>query len=125
MKGMKRKFFLKRMWSFVIVMLIPALLLVAVTTYMTLTTQMRRMSESNARDIDAVQTNISLVLNSVVTQNTYLTGMTRTNMVMQKALRREALSYTDAIYLRNVVASLNSMTSAYDYVDSVLIGVVQ
>lgn len=50
MKGMKRKFFLKRMWSFVIVMLIPALLLVAVTTY--------------------------------------LTGMTRTNMVMQKALRR-------------------------------------
>ena len=121
MKGMKRKFFLKRMWSFVIVMLIPALLLVAVTTYMTLTTQKRRMSESNARDIDAVQTNISLVLNSVVTQNTYLTGMTRTNMVMQKALRREALSYTDAIYLRNVVASLNSMTSAYDYVDSVLI----
>ena len=103
------------------VMLIPALLLVAVTTYMTLTTQMRRMSESNARDIDAVQTNISLVLNSVVTQNAYLTGMTRTNMVMQKALRREALSYTDAIYLRNVVASLNSMTSAYDYVDSVLI----
>ena len=103
------------------VMLIPALLLVAVTTYMTLTTQMRRMSESNARDIDAVQTNISLVLNSVVTQNAYLTGMTRTNMVMQKALRREALSYTDAIYLRNVVASLNSMTSAYDYVESVLI----
>ena len=91
MKGMKRKFFLKRMWSFVIVMLIPALLLVAVTTYMTLTTQMRRMSESNARDIDAVQTNISLVLNSVVTQNTYLTGMTRTNMVMQKALRRAVL----------------------------------
>ena len=117
MKGMKRKLLFKRMWSFVMVMLIPALLLVAVTTYMTLTTQMRRMSESNARDIDAVQTNISLVLNSVVTQNAYLTGMTRTNMVMQKALRREALSYTDAIYLRNVVASLNSMTSAYDYVD--------
>ena len=31
MKGMKRKFFLKRMWNFVVVMLIPALLLVAVT----------------------------------------------------------------------------------------------
>ena len=30
MKGMKRKFFLKRMWNFVVVMLIPALLLVAV-----------------------------------------------------------------------------------------------
>ena len=28
MKGMKRKFFLKRMWNFVVVMLIPALLLV-------------------------------------------------------------------------------------------------
>ena len=30
MKGMKRKFFLKRMWNFVVVMLIPTLLLVAV-----------------------------------------------------------------------------------------------
>ena len=29
MKGMKRKFFLKRMWNFVVVMLIPALLLAA------------------------------------------------------------------------------------------------
>ena len=121
MKGMKRKFFFKRMWNFVVVMLIPALLLVAVTTYMTLVTQMRRMSQSNDNDIEAVRTNISLVLNSVVTQNTYLTGMTRTNMVMQKALKREALSYTDAIYLRNVISSLSSMTSAYDYVDSVLI----
>lgn len=121
MKGMKRKFFLKRMWNFVVVMLIPALLLVAVTTYMALNTQMRRMSQSNDRDIESVQTNISLVLNSVVTQNSYLTGMTRTNMVMQKALKRQALSYTDAIYLRNIVASLNSMTNAYDYVDSVRI----
>ena len=42
MKGMKRKFFLKRMWNFVVVMLIPALLLVAVTTYMTFVTQMHR-----------------------------------------------------------------------------------
>ena len=45
MKGMKRKFFLKRMWNFVVVMLIPALLLVAVTTYMTLVTQMHRMTQ--------------------------------------------------------------------------------
>ena len=49
MKGMKRKFFLKRMWNFVVVMLIPALLLVAVTTYMTLVTQMHRMTQDNER----------------------------------------------------------------------------
>ena len=30
MKGMKRKFFLKRMWNFVVVMLIPALLLAGI-----------------------------------------------------------------------------------------------
>lgn len=47
MKGMKRKFFLKRMWNFVVVMLIPALLLVAVTTYMTFVTQMHRMTQDN------------------------------------------------------------------------------
>ena len=35
MKGMKRKFFLKRMWNFVVVLLIPALLLVAVGTFIT------------------------------------------------------------------------------------------
>lgn len=121
MKGMKRKFFLKRMWNFVVVMLIPALLLVAVTTYMTLVTQMHRMTQDNERGIEAVRSNISLVLDSVLAQNSYMTGMTRTNMVLNKALKRESLSYTDAIYLRSLVSSLNSMTNAYDYVDSVLI----
>lgn len=121
MKGMKRKFFLKRMWNFVVVMLIPALLLVAVTTYMTLVTQMHRMTQDNERGIEAVRSNISLVLDSVLAQNSYMTGMTRTNMVLNKALKRESLAYTDAIYLRSLVSSLNSMTNAYDYVDSVLI----
>lgn len=121
MKGMKRKFFLKRMWNFVVVMLIPALLLVAVTTYMTFVTQMHRTTQDNERGIEAVRSNISLVLDSVLAQNSYMTGMTRTNMVLNKALKRESLSYTDAIYLRSLVSSLNSMTNAYDYVDSVLI----
>ena len=121
MKGMKRKFFLKRMWNFVVVMLIPALLLVAVTTYMTFVTQMHRMTQDNERGIEAVRSNISLVLDSVLAQNSYMTGMTRTNMVLNKALKRESLAYTDAIYLRSLVSSLNSMTNAYDYVDSVLI----
>lgn len=75
MKGMKRKFFLKRMWNFVVVMLIPALLLVAVTTYMTLVTQMHRMTQDNERGIEAVRSNISLVLDSVLAQNSYMTGM--------------------------------------------------
>ena len=98
-----------------------ALLLVAVTTYMTLVTQMHRMTQDNERGIEAVRSNISLVLDSVLAQNSYMTGMTRTNMVLNKALKRESLSYTDAIYLRSLVSSLNSMTNAYDYVDSVLI----
>lgn len=93
----------------------------AVTTYMTFVTQMHRMTQDNERGIEAVRSNISLVLDSVLAQNSYMTGMTRTNMVLNKALKRESLSYTDAIYLRSLVSSLNSMTNAYDYVDSVLI----
>jgi len=55
MKGMKRKFFLKRMWNFVVVMLIPALLLVAVTTYMTFVTQMHRMTQDNGNGLKAAR----------------------------------------------------------------------
>ncbi len=66
-------------------MLIPALLLVAVTTYMTLVTQMHRMTQDNERGIEAVRSNISLVLDSVLAQNSYMTGMTRTNMVLNKS----------------------------------------
>lgn len=118
---MKRKFFLRRMWHFVLVMLIPALLLVAVTTYMTLRNQMHQMAQTNQHGIETVQSNISLVLDSLMTQNNYITGMTRTSMVLNKALRREGLSYTDSIYLRSLVSSLNSMVNSYDYVDMVYI----
>lgn len=118
---MKRKFFLRRMWHFVLVMLIPTLLLVAVTAYMTLRNQMHQMTQTNQHGIDTVQSNISLVLDSIMTQNNYITGMTRTSMVLNKALRREELSYTDSIYLRSLVSSLNSMVSSYSYVDMVYI----
>lgn len=118
---MKRKFFLKRMWHFVLVMLIPTLLLVAVTAYMALRNEMHQMTQTNQHGIDTVQSNISLVLDSIMTQNNYITGMTRTSMVLNKALRREELSYTDAIYLRSLVSSLNSMVSSYSYVDMVYI----
>lgn len=118
---MKRKFFLKRMWHFVLVMLIPTLLLVAVTAYMTLRNEMHQITQTNQHGIDTVQSNISLVLDSIMTQNNYITGMTRTSMVLNKALRREELSYTDAIYLRSLVSSLNSMVSSYSYVDMVYI----
>ena len=58
-------------------------------------------SRSGEYGIEAVRSNISLVLDSVLAQNSYMTGMTRTNMVLNKALKRESLSYTDAIYLRS------------------------
>lgn len=89
-EGNEAEVLLKRMWNFVVVMLIPALLLVAVTTYMTFVTQMHRMTQDNERGIEAVRSNISLVLDSVLAQNSYMTGMTRTNMVLNKALKRKA-----------------------------------
>lgn len=118
---MKKKFFLRRMWQFVLLMLIPTLLLVAVTTYMSLRDQMHRMAQSNRHSMETVESNLSLVLDSIMTQNNYITGMTRTSMVLNKALRRQEFSYTDAIYLRSLISSLNSMVSSYDYVDMVYI----
>lgn len=118
---MKRKFFFKRMWYFVLVMLIPTLLLVAVITQMTFRNQTRQMVQTNQHGIEIARSNISVVLDSVMTQNNYITGMTRTSMVLNKALQRQDLSYTDAIYLRSLVASLNSMVNSYDYVEMVYI----
>ena len=66
MKGMKRKFFLKRMWNFVVVMLIPALLLVAVTTYMTFVTQMHRC-DTKSRNVLCINTALSIWSNPTVT----------------------------------------------------------
>ncbi len=118
---MKRKFFFKRMWYFVLVMLIPTLLLVAVITQMTYRNQTRQMVQTNRHSIEIARSNISLVLDSIMTQNNYITGMTRTSMVLNKALQRQDLSYTDSIYLRSLVSSLNSMVNSYDYVEMVYI----
>ena len=118
---MKRKYFLRRMRNFMAVVLIPIALLIIVTVSMTMSTQKRRMSQTNDRGIEAVQTNISMVLDSVLTQNRYITGMTRASMVMKKAFRRESLSYADSVYLRSLISSLTSMVNSYDYLDSVLI----
>ena len=56
---MKRKFFFKRMWYFVLVMLIPTLLLVAVITQMTYRNQTRQMVQTNRHSIEIARSNIS------------------------------------------------------------------
>ncbi len=118
---MKRKFFLRRMRRFAALVLVPIVLLLVVTFSMAISTQKHQVLQTNARGTEAVETNISLVLDSVLMQNQYMTGMTRTGMVMNKALRRDALSYTDVTYLRSLVTSLTSMVNSYDYLDTVLL----
>ncbi len=118
---MKRKFFIRRMRKFAALVLVPIVLLLAVTFSMAVSTQQNNILQTNAHGVEAVETNISLVLDSVLMQNQYITGMTRTGMVMNKALRRDALSYTDVTYLRSLVTSLTSMVNSYDYLDTVLL----
>ena len=118
---MKRKFFFRRMRKFAALVLVPIVLLLAVTFSMAVSTQQNNIQQTNARGVEAVETNISLVLDSVLMQNQYITGMTRTGMVMNKALRRDALSYTDVTYLRSLVTSMTSMVNSYDYLDTVLL----
>lgn len=116
---MRRKFFLRRAAHFFLIMLVPMLLLVGACGYLLTRNVSRTLRSNNSQMVQAAQANIQLVINSVLSENIYISGATRTSLVLSRLATDSPLSYADAISLHNMRVMLSSITQSFDYIDSI------
>lgn len=118
---MKKKFFIRRALNYFIIILIPMLLLFSAMVFMAAQNVNQTLTDENQQANRVAETNLQLVLNSVLTENSYITSMTRMALVLSRALNGENLSYSDSIYIHSLNSTLSSIVQSYSYIDEIFI----
>lgn len=116
---MMRKFFLRRLWIFLIYMLIPTLLIFLATFCLFLHKNEVDLQNEGKQTVLEVETNIDLVLSNVLYQNDLLTNTTKMSLSIKKILTNNNMTYGDAIYINSLTSILNSIIYSHSYIDSI------
>jgi two-component system, sensor histidine kinase YesM len=118
---MKKKFFLRRLFKYCVLLLIPMLPLFTSMVILAGNNVDAQITDENHAVIAATEMDLDLVLNSVITQNLYIAGVTRLSLVLGRALDSTDLTYGDNIYIKSLNSMLSSIIQAYDYIDDIYI----
>lgn len=116
---MKKKFFLRRALRFFLILLVPMLLMLVVSAAMLVRNLGASLQEQNLQALGAAQTNIQMVINTVLSENSYISSSSRTSLVLTRLSGGAPLSYADSISLHNLKSMLSSIAQTYDYIDSI------
>lgn len=116
---MMRKFFLKRVRRYFLCMLVPTLLVFAMSFGILLKMTDSSVKEEGKRTTEAVRIHFEAVVSNVLYQNDLLSNTTRMSVALRKMLWAESMSYSDSIYISSLRSVLGSITSSHDYVDSI------
>lgn len=118
---MEKKFFVRRIGKYLITMLIPLILLFAAFGSLNIKNVNKELRREGKQTVNAVKTNLELVLSNVLYQNELLTGMTRVNLSLEHLLKQQDLSYGDAVNISALRAMLSSIKNTHEYIDSIYI----
>ena len=116
---MMNKFFMRRFRTYFLFMMIPSII-VLIITLNSMDKQIGKELKLQANNtLTNVNTNLDYVISNVIYQNSILTYNSGMNISLKKLLSESGLTYSDAIYLRNIQTMLQSVTQSYSYVDSI------
>lgn len=117
---MMKKFFARRFGRYLFIMLLPTLLVFAVSVFLSnrnLDKELRLQAENT---LTGMNRNLELVVSTAIYQNELLTANSGILLGMKRLLSGgEFMDYSDAIYLRTIQSMLQTIANAYDYIDSV------
>lgn len=118
---MKRKFFLKRAGSYLVMMLIPMVILFLAFAMVNVDQINKDIKAEGARTTDLVNMNFELVLSNAIYQNDLLTSTTRMNISLRRILSSSEMTYSDAVNVNSLRGILNSIQQSHEYIASIYI----
>lgn len=116
----QRKFFLKRLRTYLAVFLLPVITIIVVISVVQAYTLSGSLSRKGKNQAEAVTTNLNLALSNLVQQNSLFANNPYMVLSLKRILENgNFITYADAINARSINATLKSTLTTYDYVLSV------
>lgn len=119
---MKRKFFMKRLRHFLVVMIIPMLVLVVFFMVSSVKQTLDKLKAESEQTISNINSNLGIVLAGVEEQCETIASNVRMSMALKRTLLGESVLYNDILYLDSLQLTLYGAVNAYDYLESAYIG---
>lgn len=116
---MMKKFFLKRLKYYFLLMLIPTVILFCISMSITIRQGNQALCTTADNNLSSVQENINLVINNALYQHDLMTNNPQLNLALQKVLLFSAMDYSDYIFLNSMKAILASIANSHPYISSI------
>ena len=116
---MMKKFFLKRLKYYFLLMLIPTVILFCISMGITIRQGNQALCATADNNLSSVQENINLVINNALYQHDLMTNNPQLNLALQKVLLFSAMDYSDYIFLNSMKAILASIANSHPYISSI------
>ena len=116
---MKRKFFLRRVGRYFLLMLIPTTLMFTVFFVNAIESEKQSLRRDGQLTLNAVSEYCELTMDSVLSQNEMLSGTTRILLTLRRMLFSSEMSYSDTTIFNTLYATLNSMVNSNSPIDSI------
>ena len=116
----EKRFLIKRFREYLILFMVPVVLAIVLTSFLTLRMVLGNARERNMTVVQEVNSNIGMSLSAILQQNSQFAN----NPYMLLSLRRilmdsDNIRYADSINLRSLNASLQSIQVTFPYIDNV------
>lgn len=119
---MQKIFFLKRFLRYLLLLLAPSCIVFGFFMVAFQSEMDKKIDREGKSSLASVNANLDLMINNVLFQNQQFTNDAYMALSLKKLLKRNdesKLSYSDAIYHRNMKAMLYSVTTSYPFIKSV------
>lgn len=119
---MQKVFFQKRFIRYLLLLMVPTCIVFIFFMAAFHSEMDKKIDQEGKNSLASVNANLDLMINNVLFQNQQFTNDAYMALSLKKLLRRGdnlQLSYSDAIYQRNMKAMLYSVTASYPFIKSV------
>ncbi len=121
-KNMKRKYFMKRLRHFLLVMAIPMLVLLIFFIASSVRQTLDKLKAESQQTVSNINSNMGIVLAGVEKQCETIASNIRMSMALKRSLLGESVMYDDILYLDSLQMTLYGAVNSYDYLESAYIG---
>lgn len=117
----RQRFFLRRALKYFAIMMIPTLLVVVFSLYLSVASVDERIHQQGEQTLTAVETNFDQIIVNVFNQSNLLTSTVRISMALKHMTQENSITYVDTMFLSALGASLKSVVHSYAYMDSIIV----
>ena len=116
---MMRRFFLKRLKRYSLLLMTPSLLLLVALFIINSTTQLRSLKRDSSQAVDSIRRGFNAIYEDTCYQQNMMTVNPQLTLSLRKILMRGRSSYSDYVFLNSMKSILQSAASSHPSIHSI------